>query len=134
MRRLPSDSKYLSILPYTPRFVWCPCDVCGVEFTWEQGYSVITDRCLQFPTENERERRIIRKYPSKLKQALCPDCGAVLMGNIESPAAVLTHEEFDLAVDEFHKAAEPPEPRMGVRKRAGAMSALVPFTKKPAGG
>ena len=129
MRRLNNNSKYVRIRSYRPIFVWTACSICGVDFLWEHGYEILTDRCLQFPSDEDRERKVVRKYTHMIHQYLCLDCGAPLLSKCPDPRSLVTHEEFDLLVDEYHNTIKSPEPKIG--KRQSRLADLIPFTGRP---
>ena len=129
MRRLMDDRKYVRVSSYRPVLMWQQCAMCGVEFLWERCYSILTDRCLAFPTEGEKERNVVYKYTHRVPQYLCQDCGTSLFHHKVGLGVLITHEEFDVIVDKCHRNTLQPEPK--VEKGASKLAKLIPFVGRP---
>ena len=104
-RQLPGDT-YVICEKRKTAFIWHECRICRVNFKWEPFFTIYTERDLKFPTDEDRERKIVRYYPHVVPQTICISCGEKFGLDKISTTATL-HEEFNAMVDELHKEEAP---------------------------
>jgi hypothetical protein len=76
----PPIGFYVPVQKIKTAFVWHQCAHCGTQLQWETAYRVSTDLCLKYPSQYDREHRILRGYTAPIGQVLCLNCADRILG------------------------------------------------------
>jgi hypothetical protein len=104
-RQLPSDT-YAQVLRKRVALIWHTCRICRVSFKWEPFFLISIERDLRFPSDEERNKGIIRFFPYPDQQTVCVHC-AKQFGLDRASITPITNEEFDALIDKMHAGTQP---------------------------
>lgn len=100
----PPEGYYVPVRKIRCAWVWHRCAHCGSRMQWEPSYQVSTSLSLAYPSQHDKEHRIIRSFYLPTRQDLCLGCAERVLG--PDPTR-LKPEELEARVEGFFNLTPP---------------------------
>ena len=101
----PPEGYYVPVQKIRCAWVWHRCAHCGSRMRWEPAYNVSTSFVLAYPSQHDREHRIVRAYYAPTSQDLCLSCAERILG---PDPLHLKPNGLEKLVESFFEMSPPP--------------------------
>lgn len=76
----PPVGYYVSVKKTKSAWMWHHCVHCGSRMQWEDSYQVVTPLSLAYPSQYDKDHRILRGFSLPSTQDICLNCAPRVLG------------------------------------------------------